>query len=519
MLSQVLEAPPLAPPARPTICGLGVECVASDIIAGLRQPAPQLTIGTLTHENQIEALQILADASIPLVHIDIMDETVWPKTTVGPDFTSQLQTGLLKDVHLLIDQPDAQIPAFAEAGAAVISFCVEYTPDIGNTLSLIENGGEHILRGVSLNPSTPVETIEPYLAQIDLVILLAIGSHEAVADGWNVPEPERAPDTHVRREVPRSLITFNRSPDLPFDRTINPYRGCEHGCVYCFARPTHAYLDLSPGLDFETRLVWKADADQVLLRQLASPSYRCAPIALGASTDPYQPIERRYGVTRRILETLLACRHPVSIVTKGALIERDLDLLAELAAQRLVSVAVSVTTLAPELKRQLEPRASSGARRLQMIERLVAAGVPVSVLAAPIMPFVNDAELEDIVSAAAKAGATGASYVILRLPHELTELFEDWLAQHYPDRKERVLNAVRAMRGGRLYDSRWGQRQSGQGALAQLIARRFELARARHGLNDAAKRTRLDTSAFAVPPSLLASLARSSHSEPQLALF
>ncbi|MEM9384024.1 MAG: PA0069 family radical SAM protein [Pseudomonadota bacterium] len=343
--------------------------------------------------------------------------------------------------------------------------------------------------------------------------------HETTPDGWTVPEPQRAPHTQVRREVPRTLVTFNRSPDLPFDRTVNPYRGCEHGCVYCFARPTHAYLDLSPGLDFETKLVWKADADQVLLRQLASPSYRCAPIALGASTDPYQPIERRYGVTRRVLETLLACRHPVSIVTKGALIERDLDLLTELAARRLVNVAISVTTLSADLKRKLEPRASSGQRRLQIIETLAGAGVPVSVLAAPIIPFVNDAELEDILRAGARAGAIGASYVILRLPHEVAALFEDWLEQHYPDRKGRVLNAVRGMRGGRLYDARWGRRQAGQGVLAKLIARRFDLARVRFGLTDSADRTRLDATAFAVPPSLLARLTRASQSEPQLDLF
>ncbi len=342
--------------------------------------------------------------------------------------------------------------------------------------------------------------------------------HEVVDDGWTVPEPERAPDTHVRREQPRTLLSWNRSPDLPFDRSINPYRGCEHGCVYCFARPTHAYLDLSPGLDFETRLVWKADADRVLLRQLASPSYRCAPIALGASTDPYQPIERRYQVTRRILEVLLACRHPVSIVTKGALIERDLDLLGELAAQRLVSVAVSVTTLSDELKRQLEPRASSGRRRLQVIERLAEAGVPVSVLAAPIIPFINDAELEQILKEAAASGASGAGYVLLRLPHELTTLFEDWLSHHYPDRAERVLNAIRATRGGRLYDASWEQRQSGRGELAKLIGSRFALARQRHGL-DGDERFDLDSTRFEVPTELLARLGQATQSGPQLGLF
>ncbi|MEO0974035.1 MAG: PA0069 family radical SAM protein, partial [Pseudomonadota bacterium] len=341
---------------------------------------------------------------------------------------------------------------------------------------------------------------------------------QAVDDGWTVPEPQRAPRTKVRDEQPRTVLSYNRSPDLPFDRSLNPYRGCEHGCVYCFARPTHAYLDLSPGLDFETRLVRKVDADKVLLRELAKPGYRCAPIALGASTDPYQPIERRYEVTRRLLETLLACGHPVSIVTKGALIERDLDLLAALAERRLVSVAVSVTTLDDELKRRLEPRATSGKRRLQMIERLRAVGVPVSVIAAPIIPFVNDGELEAILAAAAGAGAGAASYVVLRLPHELVTVFDDWLAHHYPDRRQRVLNAIRDMRGGKLYDARWDQRQSGTGVIASLLAQRFAVAKARHGLVGNRWFT-LDTSQFHVPEELLASATVEGTHERQLGLF
>ncbi len=322
------------------------------------------------------------------------------------------------------------------------------------------------------------------------------------SDGWETPDPQGAPQTRVRAERPRKLLSWNRSPDLPFDRAINPYRGCEHGCVYCFARPTHAWLDMSPGLDFETRLIWKRGAAQALARELARPGYRPAPVALGASTDPYQPIEKRYRVTREVLETLSRFEHPVSIVTKGSLIERDLDLLADLARRRLVSVAVSVTTLDAALKRRLEPRATSGERRLQTIARLAEAGVPVSVLVAPVIPFVNDAELEGILERAAAAGARGAGYVVLRLPHELVTVFDDWLASHYPARRERVLNAVRAMRGGALYDATFGVRQRGTGPLAELIAKRFRLAATRHGLTADGSRFALDVSRFAVPAAM-----------------
>jgi DNA repair photolyase len=328
-----------------------------------------------------------------------------------------------------------------------------------------------------------------------------MASHtERVDDGWERPGENAAtsPQTHVRAENTGRLLSYNQSPDIPFDRAINPYRGCEHGCVYCFARPTHAYLDLSPGLDFETRLVWKRGAAEALACELSRPGYVPRPVALGASTDPYQPIERRYGVTREILETLSCFNHPVSIVTKGALIERDLDLLADLAGRRLVSVAVSVTTLDDALKRRLEPRATSGERRLAIIERLVAAGVPVSVLVAPIIPFVNDEEVEAILARAAAAGASGAGYVVLRLPHELVQVFDDWLATHYPDRRNRVMNVLREMGGGQLYDSGFGRRQRGSGVFAQLIARRFALACRRAGLAGEA-RFELDVTRFRPP--------------------
>ncbi|MFO1409329.1 MAG: PA0069 family radical SAM protein [Steroidobacteraceae bacterium] len=321
---------------------------------------------------------------------------------------------------------------------------------------------------------------------------------EAVDDGWY---REATPDsiaTRVEPEAARTVISRNDSPDVPFAQSINPYRGCEHGCIYCYARPSHAYLDLSPGLDFETRLYYKRDAAARLREELARPGYVCTPIALGANTDPYQPVERRLGVTRSILEVLLELHHPCTIVTKGVLVLRDLDLLAALARQRLVRVFLSITTLDAELKRTLEPRAAAPEARLRTLRELHAAGVPVGVLVAPVIPAVNDAEIERIVELAAAAGASSAACMPLRLPHEVAGLFRDWLQAHLPERAAHVMSLVRAMRGGRDNDPRFGARMRGTGPFAELLARRFELACRRHGIA-AREAGELDTAAFRAP--------------------
>lgn len=314
-------------------------------------------------------------------------------------------------------------------------------------------------------------------------------------------EPDALPKlaTVVRAEAAKSIISRNRSPDVPFEQSINPYRGCEHGCVYCFARPTHSYLDLSPGLDFETRLYYKQNAAELLEAELRKPRYVCKPITIGANTDPYQPIERERRITRQLLETMLEYRHPVSLITKGSLIERDLDLLSDLARLDLVSVHVSVTSLDSTLKRNLEPRAASAAARLRMIERLAASGVPVGTLIAPVIPALTDHELESIVERVAAAGASSAGYVLLRLPHEVAGLFVEWLETHYPDRARHVMSLVRQSRGGRDYDSGWGQRMRGSGQFADLIETRFRLACRRHGL-DRRRDDALRTDRFHLPP-------------------
>ena len=297
-------------------------------------------------------------------------------------------------------------------------------------------------------------------------------------DGWWLDDgPPPDPATQVAVQRSRSIITRNRSPDLPFAQSINPYQGCEHGCIYCYARPSHAYLDLSPGLDFETRLFAKPDAAALLRAELARPGYEVSPINIGANTDPYQPVEREWRITRALLEVLLDCRHPVTLISKSALVLRDLDLLGELAALGLVRVMISVTTLDPALSRIMEPRASAPHRRLQAVSRLRAAGVPVGVLMAPLMPFINDDEIERVLAAVAEAGADSAGYVLLRLPHELRDLFTDWLRQHFPLRAERVMQVMRDLRGGRENDPRFGHRMRGQGVYADLIARRFHRAR------------------------------------------
>lgn len=314
----------------------------------------------------------------------------------------------------------------------------------------------------------------------------------AIHDDWPGDGDDGPPAlrTTVLWERPRTIISRNESPDLPFSQTLNPYRGCEHGCVYCYARPTHAWLDLSPGLDFESRLFAKADAAAVLRRELAAPRYACSPIMLGANTDAYQPVERELRLTRGILEVLAETRHPVSIVTKSALVERDIDLLRALAARDLVQVFVSVTTLDHELARRLEPRAASPSRRLATLRALAAAGVRCGVMVAPVIPALNDAELETILEAAAAAGCRHAGYVMLRLPREVSPLFEEWLASHYPLKAGRVLGLLRDLRGGRLNDARFGSRMSGTGVFADLVrarfhgaCRRFGLARSDHALS------------------------------------
>ena len=321
----------------------------------------------------------------------------------------------------------------------------------------------------------------------------------AVDDGWAGPEddfPTPDPATTFTPDATREIIATNQSPDVPFEQSVNPYKGCEHGCVYCYARPTHAFLDLSPGLDFETRIFYKTNPAERLARAFERPGYQCRTLAIGTNTDPYQPGEKQLRVTRRVLETLLEYRHPVSIVTKGALILRDVDLLGQLAARELVTVAISVTTLDNTLKTKLEPRTASPSARLRMVRELAAANVPVGVLFAPVIPVLNDHEIEAVVREAAQAGARYVGYVMLRLPYEVKGLFEEWLATHYPQKAEHVMNRVRDLRGGKANQSAWGVRMRGQGVYADLIAQRFALARRKHGLAQSAPRTKLRTDLF-----------------------
>jgi DNA repair photolyase len=310
-------------------------------------------------------------------------------------------------------------------------------------------------------------------------------------------EEERSPSTCVRTENIRSLISYNDSPDIAFDRSINPYRGCEHGCIYCFARPSHAYLDLSPGLDFETQLIAKINAPQILRDELAKKNYRCAVVAVGSNTDCYQPIEREYRITRQILEVLWEHRHPCALITKSQSICDDLPLLAQMAKERLVKVLVTVTTLDDELKRKLEPRAASGRARINTIAQLADAGIPVGVLAAPMIPALNDKELETILREARRAGAGSASYILLRLPLEIDELFQDWLQQHYPLRAEHVMSLIRQSRGGKNYDSQFHTRMRGAGVFADLLETRFRRAVRSWHLNDEPHPLRTDL--FRVP--------------------
>ena len=317
-------------------------------------------------------------------------------------------------------------------------------------------------------------------------------------DGWTredeAPPPLR---TEVTRDATRTIIARNQSPDISFDRSINPYRGCEHGCIYCFARPSHAYLGLSPGLDFESKLFVKPEAAKLLVAELSKPSYQCEVMAMGTNTDPYQPIEREWRVTRSVLKVLSDFDHPVGIVTKSALVLRDIDILAPMAAKGLAKVALSVTTLDRKLARAMEPRAATPQKRLDTIRELNNAGIPTSVMVAPIIPALTDDEMESILATAAEAGARNAGFVTLRLPLEIGDLFTEWLETHVPDRAKHVLSIMKSMRGGKMYDSSWGLRQRGTGPYAHLLAQRFRLATKRLGMN--VSRTPLDTTKFHRP--------------------
>ncbi len=311
-----------------------------------------------------------------------------------------------------------------------------------------------------------------------------IQARETFDDGWTRDEAPEPLVTEVTFEKPRAVITRNASPDISFDRSINPYRGCEHGCFYCFARPTHAYMGLSAGLDFESKLFAKQGVAAALERELAAPKYSPAPIALGTNTDPYQPIERQYLITRSVLETLRRTRHPASIVTKSNLVLRDLDILRDMARDGLVKVFLSVTTLDRALARKMEPRAPTPEKRIEAVARLNDAGVPAGVMIAPVIPAVNDAEIETILTRASAAGAREAGYIVLRLPLELRDMFREWLQVHFPDRLKRSVSLVQSMRGGKDYEAEWGRRMAGSGPYAWMIGRRFEMAEKRLGYNE-----------------------------------
>ncbi len=336
-------------------------------------------------------------------------------------------------------------------------------------------------RGAGINPSGRYEPI----------------SRHVFDDGWQTIDELPPFKTEVQVETPRTIISRNRSPDISFDRSINPYRGCEHGCVYCFARPTHAHMGLSAGIDFETRLFAKPDAAKLLERELSKPGYEPKTIAIGTNTDPYQPIEQKWRILRSILEVLEAANHPVGIVTKSALVTRDIDILSRMAEKGLAKVALSVTSLDRRLSRAMEPRAATPSLRLKAISDLSDAGIPVSVMIAPVIPALTDHEIERILDSARGAGASEAGFILLRLPHEVSPLFRDWLLRNCPDRYRHVMNVLRSMRGGKDYDSGWGERMRGNGPYAWQIARRFEMAAKRLGFNET--RRRLDTSQFSPP--------------------
>lgn len=353
--------------------------------------------------------------------------------------------------------------------------------------AMIEESGLRVVpdrrrgRGAGVNPSGRFEKFERHVFD----------------DGWNSFEELPPFKTDVQIEKPRTIITRNDSPDISFDRSINPYRGCEHGCVYCFARPTHSYMGLSAGLDFESKLFAKPDAPRLLEKELAKDGYQPKTIAIGTNTDPYQPVEREWRIMREVLEVLERHNHPVGIVTKSALVMRDIDILSRMAEKGLAKVALSVTTLDRKLARAMEPRAATPPRRLEAVRALSEAGIPTSVMIGPVIPGLNDAEIERILDSAAAAGAKEAGYVILRLPLEVSSIFKDWLLQHYPDRYRHVMSLVRSMRGGKDYDAEFGKRMKGAGPYAWQIGRRFELAARRLGLNT--QRLKLRTDLFVAP--------------------
>lgn len=334
--------------------------------------------------------------------------------------------------------------------------------------NLIENANRRRGRGANLNMTGRYEKL----------------SYSDWHDGWNNDELQDVFQTEIQEEVARKIITTNQSPDIAFDQSINPYRGCEHGCSYCFARPTHAYMGLSPGLDFETKLFAKTNCADLLEQELASPKYKPRLIALGTNTDPYQPIEKHYRLTRSILKILDNTHHPVGIVTKSALITRDIDILARMAERRLVKVALSITTLDNHLARQMEPRANAPHKRLAALKQLNEAGIPTMALIAPVIPSLNENEIETIVETLAQIGVREAHYVLLRLPLELKDLFRCWLSENFPHKAARIMSLLRDMRGGKDYDSRWSHRMRGEGPYAAHIAQRFNLALKRHGMNE-----------------------------------
>ena len=363
----------------------------------------------------------------------------------------------------------ADVAAFKEGGSSMANAIVE---ESGLRIDHARRRG----RGAGVNPSGRYEPI----------------SRDVFNDGWNSLDELPPFKTEVQVERPRQIITRNESPDISFDRSINPYRGCEHGCIYCFARPTHAYMGLSPGLDFESKLFAKPDAAKLLDKELSKPGYEPRTIAIGTNTDPYQPIEKQYRIMREVLEVLEARNHPVGIVTKSALVTRDIDILSRMAERGLAKVALSITTLDRKLARTMEPRAATPAKRLETLKQLGDAGIPVSVMVAPIVPGLNDSEIERILDSAHAAGAREAGYVILRLPLEVAPIFKDWLLRHYPDRYRHVMSLVRSMRDGKDYDSEWGKRMRGSGPYAWQIGRRFEIAARKLGLNLERKRLRND---------------------------
>jgi len=363
----------------------------------------------------------------------------------------------------------ADIAAFASGDSALANAMVEQS---GVRIGEERRRG----RAAGVNPSGRFEALR----------------RDVFDDGWNTVEDLPAFKTEVQVEKPRNIITRNESPDISFDRSINPYRGCEHGCIYCFARPTHAYMGLSAGLDFESKLFAKPDAARLLERELAKEGYQPKTIAIGTNTDPYQPIEKQWRIMREVLEVLEAHNHPVGIVTKSALVMRDADILSRMAEKGLAKVAFSVTTLDRRLARTMEPRAATPTRRLEAMKALAADGIPVSVMVAPIIPGLNDHEVERILDSAYAMGAREAGYVILRLPLEVSPIFKDWLLRHYPDRYRHVLSLVRSMRDGKDYDANWGTRMKGTGPYAWQIGRRFEIAARRIGLNQSKRALRGD---------------------------